>query len=66
METGLKLIIFFVMVALIGAVLALPTEWLWNDLMPALFGLKSITFRQALEMNLLAALLFKSASASSK
>lgn len=38
----------------------LPTYFLWNWLMPELFGLKVITFWQAFGLNILATILFKS------
>lgn len=46
--------------ALIAVLLALPIMLCWNFLMPAVFGLPKITFVQALVMNVLSALLFKS------
>lgn len=45
--------------------LAVPTWALWNWLMPDLFGLKAVTFWQALGLNFLTAILFKPVSASS-
>ena len=44
----------------------LPIYWLWNWLMPELFGLQTLTFWQALGVALLSSCLFKSASSSSK
>ena len=41
-------------------IVAIPTLLLWNWLMPLLFGLKEITLLQALGLNLLSSLLFKS------
>lgn len=64
METFLK-ILGVIFVALILCVLfAFPTMWLWNWLMPALFGITKITFWQALGINLLSEILFKSTSSS--
>ena len=40
-------------------VVALPTMYLWNWLMPDLFGLTQITFFQAFGLLALASLLFK-------
>lgn len=37
---------------------ALPVMWLWNWLMPMLFGLPTITWLQAFGLNLLFSLLF--------
>lgn len=36
-----------------------PTMWLWNTLMPDIFGLKTIGFWQAVGLNMLAGILFK-------
>lgn len=52
------MVIFFCLA--LTVVLALPTMWLWNWLMPALFGLTKIGFLQALGLNCLCAILFKS------
>lgn len=46
--------------AAMAVLLALPTMLLWNWLMPAVLGLKEITFLQALGINFLTAILFKS------
>jgi len=40
-------------------VFALPVMWLWNWLMPVIFGLGEITFFQALGLMILCSLLFK-------
>ncbi len=45
---------------LISLVAAIPTLFLWNWLMPALFGIARITFWQAWGVNWLAAILFQS------
>jgi len=37
-----------------------PLMWLWNWLMPIIFGLPEITFWQAIGLNLLSTVLFKS------
>ena len=44
----------------LSVVLALPVMWLWDWLMPAIFGLKEITLMQAWGLGLLSSLLFKS------
>lgn len=51
----------FVGVAVLAAVL---TWFLWNFLMPEIFGLPKIGLWQALGMNVLAGILFKSSSSS--
>lgn len=43
-----------------GAIIfTLPTMWLWDAVMPDLFSLSTITFWQAMGVNLLAGILFK-------
>jgi len=49
-----------VMIALLMLIMTFPTLWLWNWLMPDLFGLTTITFWQALGLNILCSILFKS------
>lgn len=44
----------------LGLLIALPIEWLWNWLMPVLFGLPPITFGQALGLFGLSRCLFPS------
>lgn len=57
-------LIVVVMAALItvgiSVVMAFPTMWLWNWLMPVIFELPKITVWQALGLNVLSALLVKS------
>lgn len=52
--------------ALLALILGLPVMLLWNWLLPELFGFKQITFAQAIGVNLLSAILFKSSSTASK
>lgn len=54
-------VIGFLVFGLIGT---LPVFLIWNDLMPTLFGLKSISFWQAAQLSILCAFLFKSSSSS--
>lgn len=52
--------------AILGGVLtAIPVWFLWNAVVPVLFGLKEISLVQALLLSLLCSLLFKSSSSSS-
>ncbi len=51
-------------VAVIVLLWSFPTMWLWNWLMPDLFGLKSITWTQALGLCALCSMLFKSSASS--
>lgn len=46
-------------ILLIGIILGLPLMLLWNWLMPAIFGLTKIGFLQAIGLNILASILFK-------
>lgn len=48
------------LIVLAAILLALPLQLLWNWLMPTLFNLPVITFWQALGLNMLAGILFKS------
>jgi type IV secretory pathway TrbL component len=48
---------------LIGLLITIPLFFLWNDLMPTLFGLKTISLWQSLELSMLCSLLLKSATA---
>jgi len=52
---GFKILLF---VALAVMVLSLVVMWLWNRLMPGIFGLHSITFWQALGILVLSKILF--------
>jgi hypothetical protein len=47
-------------VSLIACVLAIPLMLLWNWTMPDVFGLKEITFFNALCLNLMGGILFRS------
>jgi len=40
------------------AILSAILRWLWNSTMPDVFGLKTVTFWQALKLLLIAAILF--------
>lgn len=50
----------------VGALMALPVMWLWNWLVPDIFGLQAIGFWQALGLSLLTKFLFGMSSSSSK
>lgn len=54
--------VLMAMVLILLLLFSLPTMWLWNYLMPDLFGLPTIGFAQALAMNLLTTLLFRSSN----
>jgi hypothetical protein len=53
-------------VALVCLLLSIPVYFLWNWLMPTLFGLKQITLLQSLGLLILSNLLFKGTSSSTK
>ena len=50
---------------LIACLLAIPVYFLWNWLMPVIFGLVKITFWQAVGLSVLTSLLFQQNSSSS-
>lgn len=67
LESIIELIVILVsVIVLYGILAALPTMWLWNWLMPKLFGLKEIGFLQALGLLILFGFLFKSSYNSKK
>ena len=68
METLQKIVgaigLVIIIVAGIAVVMSLPVWLLWNWLMPAIFGLKQITWLQALGLLLLSGCLFRSSNSS--
>jgi uncharacterized protein YqfA (UPF0365 family) len=48
-----------IIIVFISILFAFPTMWLWNWLMPVIFGLPKITIWKALGLNFLFAILFK-------
>lgn len=58
-ETLAKVLLSLGLIALLGILLGLPLQLLWNWLMPTIFGLPIITFWQAMGLNILASILFK-------
>lgn len=65
---GVLMVIVMAMVlaVLFSLVAAVPLFFLWNWLMPAIFGLAKVTFLQAWGLGLLSGILFKNASTSIK
>lgn len=51
--------VVFVLYVILALILALPVMWLWNWLMPMLFNLPTLTWVEALGLNLLCGFLFK-------
>lgn len=63
----LGVLAFIGLIAILAVLLALPLMLLWNWLMPEIFGLTTISFWQALGLNLLSGILFgKSIKSNSK
>lgn len=57
---NLLLVLGVIMLVLfIAFLLTLPVMWLWNWLMPLIFGLIKINFWQAFGLNMLCGFLFK-------
>jgi membrane protein required for beta-lactamase induction len=54
------------LVAIVIVLLGYPLMLLWNWLMPIIFGLPEITFWQAIGLNLLSTILFKSTTIKNK
>lgn len=55
-----RLLLFLMGFVLISVLFSLPVMWLWNGLMPEIFKLPEISFLQAIGLNLLCGILFKS------
>jgi len=53
-------------IAVVTVILGLPLMWLWNWLIPTIFNLPEITFWQALGLNALTTILFKSTPTTKK
>ena len=51
---------FLGMIAIVIVILGYPLMLLWNWLMPIIFGLPEITLWQAIGLNLISTILFKS------
>jgi hypothetical protein len=51
---------FITLIVLYSALLSLPVMWLWDAIMPDIFGLNTITWLQAWGLSLLCGMLFKS------
>jgi hypothetical protein len=62
MEKVFKVLVILGTVVMIAVIMALPTMWLWNWLIPTIFNLIEITFWQALGLNILCGILFKPSS----
>lgn len=58
-QTIAKVLLAVGLIALLGILLGLPLQLLWNWLMPTIFNLPTITFWQAMGLNIMASILFK-------
>jgi hypothetical protein len=58
-ETVTRVLLALGVIALYGILLGLPLQLLWNWLMPIVFNLPTITFWQAMGLNIMASILFK-------
>jgi hypothetical protein len=60
MEDALKLIVVVVgTLCLMAILMGLPLQLLWNWLMPRIFGLPTIGFWEAVGLNVISSILFK-------
>jgi len=65
MENVGGLILSFILLLIgLAFLMALPVMYLWDWLMPSLFGLGTITFWQALGLNIFCGILFKGSGGS--
>ena len=62
MEAAVGCFVVFILYLLLSLVLAFPVMWLWNWLMPMLFKLPTVTWVEALGLNLLCGFLFRSST----
>ena len=58
-ETLSRVLLALGVITLLGILLGLPLQLLWNWLMPTIFNLPTITFWQAMGLNIMASILFK-------
>jgi hypothetical protein len=67
MEDALKLIVVVVgTLCLMAILMGLPLQLLWNWLMPRIFGLPTIGFWEAVGLNVISSILFKTTVNSKK
>ena len=64
-EKLLIILAIFAFIAVFACIVAVPVLFLWNALMPVLFGLPVLTYWQAYGLYLLCLLLFGKSSGSS-
>lgn len=67
MKNGVEFFTYMLgLIAVVIVLLGYPLMLLWNWLMPVIFGLPQITFWQAVGLNMLSSILFKSYNLSNK
>jgi len=66
MEILVKILGVVALIAGLSLLMAFPTMWLWNWLMPDIFGLVEIDFWQALGLNIFSGILIRSTNSSNK
>jgi hypothetical protein len=67
MTNVIKILGFFALLLVIALLMAFPTMWLWNGVVvDVIEGVEEITFLQALGLNILSNILFKSTNTSQK
>jgi ABC-type multidrug transport system permease subunit len=55
----IKSVIILLVILILALILGLPVQLLWNWLMPTIFNLPTITFWQAMGLNIMASILLK-------
>lgn len=66
MEVIAKIISAIFLGILIGLIVSLPIMWLWNWLMPEIFGLPTISFLQSIGLILLSHIFFNNSTTVNK
>lgn len=64
MDKFLAVLAGIALIVIVGLFVGLPVMWLWNWLMPAIFGLPVIGFWQAVGLYILAGAFFKQSGSS--
>ncbi len=65
LEAIVKILQFLLILFFVALILGVPVMLLWNCLVPEIFGLKEISFLQAVGLNLLSGFLLRSSNYSS-
>lgn len=64
-EAFIALVTVLIVVVLVALLMAFPVMWLWNYAMVSVFGLPTIGFGQALALNVLSGIFFRTTTSSS-